>query len=259
MKLLLWDCRSLWPIFILFCVRLRKFQRWVRLCELTTRWSPGHVKFVCPLIILACWFHGIFRSDLGYESGRKNLWGPMFQRTFTNTKNILKINKKTGSLFCWCVCNCICRQSPQGHSQEEREPLTLAGGLEEAWLLSYVGSHGTRKTPQCVFLPFPVLFRISQFPKDWCALWSLSCRKGPVSTPRNKCGCVLQLSGPGAAPPGSHHGASVPPLHSAYLAGKRVRVALTAVSKDLHVQVGIPGLHKLEKRSLMKANGWKQN
>lgn len=145
MKLLLWDCRSLWPIFILFCVRLRKFQRWVRLCELTTRWSPGHVKFVCPLIILACWFHGIFRSDLGYESGRKNLWGLMFQRTFTNTKNILKINKKTGSLFCWCVCNCICRQSPQGHSQEKREPLTLAGGLEEAWLLSYVGSHGTRR------------------------------------------------------------------------------------------------------------------
>lgn len=146
MKLLLWDGRSLWHIFFLFCVRLRKFQCWVRLCELTTWWSPGHVKFVCPLVILTCWFHGNFRSDLECELGRNNLWGSGFQRAFTNTKNILKRNKGTDNLFCWCVCYCICRQSPQGHSQVEREPPTLTGGLEETWLLGYLGSHGTRRT-----------------------------------------------------------------------------------------------------------------
>lgn len=34
-----------------------------------------------------------------------------------------------------------------GRSQVGRKSLTLARGLEEAWLLAYLGSHGTKMAP----------------------------------------------------------------------------------------------------------------
>lgn len=117
-------------------------------------------------------------------------------RAFTNTKNVSKRNKETDTLLYWCIWYSIFRHSPQGCSWMGRKPHISDEGSEEMWFLGYLGSWGIKWT--CMDFPFAFLFLVSLLQGD--GLCSPSCRSSSISTPRSKCGCILQLCVLGAAP-----------------------------------------------------------
>lgn len=160
-------------------------------------WTECWVKsWICEIQLpgnSACWFPWFLwvkwyvRWERTWRGRNLHLWVSMFPRAFTNIKNILKRNKETDALLCWCIWYSVFSHSLQGCSWMGRKPHISAESLEEVWLLGYLRSWGIKWT--CMDFPFAFLFHISLLQRD--GLCSPSIRSSCIITQRSKRICIL--------------------------------------------------------------------
>lgn len=178
----------------------------------------------------------------------------MFQRAFTNTTNFEKIWKHRQPLLLVCLLLNVQVISLGSFPSGERtsHPSWRVGRSISVGLPGL--SWDQKDNSMC--LPFPILFHISQFPRDYLLSGAFSARKGQLAPQETS--VDVSCSSLGQEQPLQEATKELQFLPCLLSWNKRIRVALIAVSKDLH-KWEYHGLQKLEKRSTVKANGWKQN